>query len=87
MTDLNSDGCMEVLIGQYGASNFNLYRMYYIDADLQIGCYSEIGELTISSQEMSPALEVSGDKIVYSFYDNARGEMVTGEIDITALDL
>ncbi|MCD7738903.1 MAG: hypothetical protein LUH58_07690 [Lachnospiraceae bacterium] len=87
VTDLNSDGCMEVLIGQYGASNFNLYKMYYIDADLQIGYYSQIGELTISSQDLSPALEVSGDKVVYSVYDNARGEMVTGEIDITALYL
>ncbi|MCD7805784.1 MAG: hypothetical protein LUH19_00395 [Lachnospiraceae bacterium] len=73
VTDLNADGCMEVLIGQYGTSNFNLYKMYYIDENLQIGYYTEIGELTISSQEMSPALEVSGDKIVYSFYDNAKG--------------
>ncbi|MCD8131765.1 MAG: hypothetical protein LUE16_10930 [Lachnospiraceae bacterium] len=87
VTDLNADGCMEVLIGQYGASNFNLYRMYYIDADLQIGYYSKIGELTISSQEMSPCLEVSGNSAVYSVYDNAKGEWVTGEIDITALAL
>ncbi len=87
VTDLNADGCMEVLIGQYGASSFNLYRMYYIDADLQIGYYSEIGELAISSQDLSPALTVSGDKIVYDVYDNAKGEWVAGEIDITELDI
>ncbi len=87
LTDLNSDGCPEVLIGQYAGSNYNLYKMYYIDEDMQIGCYSQIGDLLISSQEMSPALEVVEDKITYSFYDNISGETVTREIDLSALNL
>ena len=87
LMDLNSDGCSEVLIGQYAGSNYNLYKMYYIDADMQIGWYSEIGDLLISSQEMSPVLEVVEDKITYSFYNNASGETVTREIDLSALEL
>ncbi|MCD7751118.1 MAG: hypothetical protein LUI10_05190 [Lachnospiraceae bacterium] len=87
LTDLNADGCAEVLIGQYAGSNYNLYKMYYIDEDGQIGYYSEIGDLAISSQDLSPCLEVSGGSAVYSVYDNSTGSWVTGEIDLEALDI
>ena len=87
LTDLNSDGCREVLIGQYAASNYNLYRMYYVDNEMQIGYYSDIGVMEISSQDMSPQLEVSDGKITYSLYDNAQGSMVKKEMDLKVLDI
>lgn len=87
LTDLNSDGCPEVLIGQYAASNYNLYRMYYVDQEMQIGYYSDIGIIAISSQDMSPQLEVTDGKIIYSLYDNAQGIMVKKEMDLKALKI
>lgn len=87
LTDLNSDGCPEVLIGQYAAGNYNLYRMYYVDKEKQIGYYSDIGAIAISSQDMSPQLEVKGGKIIYSLYDNAQGIMAKKEMDMKVLDI
>ena len=85
LTDLNSDGCQEVLIGQYAANNYNIYRMYYIDKDLQIGYYSEIGAIEMSSQDLSPQLEVTDGKVIYPVYDNVQGSMITNEMDIAII--
>lgn len=87
LTDLNSDGCPEVLIGQYACANYNLYRMYYIDKDMQLGYYSEIGALEISSQEMSPQLKAADGKITYPVYDNAKGGIVSKELELSALEI
>ena len=78
--DYNKDGTLELLIGQYGCSNYNFYRMYYITPEQEIGCYDKIGELMISSLEMSPVLEGSNTEVRYSYYNNSVGEMVIGKI-------
>ncbi len=86
LTDYDKDGNFEVLIGQYGTVNYNRYHMYQIGGDLRISYYSEIGEILISSREMSPELEVKGDVIRYSYYDNSKGKEVIKEIDVKALE-
>ena len=80
LADYNEDGIMEFLIGQYGCSNYNFYRIYYITPELEIGYYEEIGELMITSKEMSPVLERNEDGTLYSYYNNAGGNTVTGVI-------
>ncbi len=76
-----------MLIGQYGSSNYNIYRMYYITEDLEIGCYTEIGEINISDRNMSPVLEAGDGVVTYSYYDNSVGGMITEQIDIGALEV
>ena len=56
--------------------------MYYITESLEIGHYAELGELEITSQEMSPKLEVDGGYIIYSLYDNSNGKWVDNKIDM-----
>lgn len=87
VTDYNQDGNYELLIGQYASQNVNVYHMYYITKDLEIGHYEEIGEIFISSQDMSPALEVDGEVLKYSIYDNSTGSIITKEIKLTMLTL
>lgn len=87
ITDYNEDGTYEVLIGQYGSSNSNIYRMYYITEDLEIGCYTEIGELNISDRDMSPVLESGEGVVTYAVYDNSTGGTITKEIDIRMLEV
>ena len=82
ITDYNKDGVFEVLIGQYGGNNYNIYQMYYITEALEIGHYAELGELEITSREMSPRLEVHGGNIIYSLYDNSKGKWVDNKIDM-----
>lgn len=86
ITDYNNDGILEVLIGQYGTTNFNVYHMYYITPDLEIGYFSEIGELMISSKELSPILEVKDGMVAYSVYDNSVGGYVIQKIDMQDLE-
>ena len=76
-----------MLIGQYGNSNNNIYRMYYITEELEIGCYTEIGELNISSRKMSPVLESGEGVVTYAVYDNSTGGTITKEIDIRMLEV
>ena len=87
ITDYNEDGTYEVLIGQYGGSNYNIYRMYYITEELEIGCYTEIGELNISDRNMSPVLEVGDGVVTYAVYDNSTGGTITKGIDIRMLEV
>lgn len=87
LTDYNEDGIYELLIGQYGSNNYNIYKMYYIKDDLEIGYYAEIGELEISSKELSPRLEVRDGNIIYSVYNISNGVMVDKEISLSRLEI
>ncbi len=87
VTDYNQDGNYEVLIGQYASQNGNVYHMYHITKDLKIGHYDEVGELFISSQDMSPELEVDGEVVKYGYYDNGVGKIIHEEIKLQTLAL
>lgn len=87
LTDYNKDGNYEVLIGQRSGSNFNSYYMYYITSDMEIGFYEEIGELLISSESFSPILDLDGNILRFSYYDNMSGETVVKEMDINTLGI
>ncbi len=82
LKDYNGDGDYEFLIGQYGSSNFNIYRMYYITKNFKIGYYDKIGEINISNKSYSPEVKVNniGD-IEYSYYDNSIGDTIEKTID------
>ena len=47
----------------------------------------EWSEISISSQDMSPALKVDGEVVNYSIYDNSTGSTITKEIKLTMLAL
>ena len=86
LKDYNKDGNYEFLIGQYGSSNFNIYRMYYITKDFKIGYYDKIGEINISNKSYSPELKINNEEnIEYSYYDNSVGDMIKKTIDIKLL--
>ena len=85
LTDYNMDGVLEILIGQYGSQNYNTYNMYYITEASTIGYYSEIGTLSISSEDMSPQLEVKNGSIQYPLYDNSSNTMNMRNIGLDAL--
>ncbi len=87
ITDYNLDNNYEVLIGQYASQNGNVYHIYYITKDLKIGHYEDIGEIFISSQDMSPELEVADGAVRYSVYDNSVGKLVEKEIKLESLGL
>lgn len=86
LTDYNCDGILELLIGQYGTTNSNIYHMYYITRDLEIGYFSEIGEIIIDSKELSPILEIKEGMVEYSVYDNSIGCNVIKKIDMKDLE-
>ena len=79
--DYNNDGVYELLIGQYGVSNYNLYNLYYIDEKLGIGKYDDFKEIPISSDDMSPIL----DNGYYKYYDNANQEWVEHQIEVPSM--
>ncbi len=83
VTDYNEDGSKELLLGQHGGSNYNIYHMYYITKDFEIGYVSEIGELVISSKEVSPVLEVKNNMLIYQVYDMNSGSFITKEIALS----
>lgn len=86
LKDYNKDGNYEFLIGQYGSSNFNIYRMYYITKDFKIGYYDKIGEFNISNKSYSPELKINNEgNIEYSYYDNSVGDTTKKTININLL--
>lgn len=84
ISDYNDDGVNEFLIGQHGSTNFNIYRMYYIDENINIGFYNQIGEITISDESMSPLLN---EDCTYLFYDNRIGDFIENKVDFNLLDI
>jgi hypothetical protein len=84
ISDYNDDGVNEFLIGQYGSANFNVYRMYYIDENLNIGYYNQLGEILMSDESMSPLLN---EDCIYKYYDNRTGDFIEKKIDFNLLDI
>lgn len=81
--DYNGDGTLEFLIGQYAGANYNVYRMYEVSGVLALGSCKELGEMMITSDEMSPVLDYSEDGVVYyNYYDNAQGREVEQEAKV-----
>ena len=85
--DYDKDGTPEILIGQYGCQNWNLFRMYTVTNDLRLRLKEKIPILTVSVQDFSTVLETEGNKIKYSYYDNAQvfkenGGWVNKEIEM-----
>ncbi len=86
LKDYNKDGNYEFLLGQYGSSNLNIYRMYYITKDFKIGYYDKIGEFNISNESYSTELKINNEgNIEYSYYDNSVGDKIKKTIDINLL--
>ncbi|QNU67677.1 hypothetical protein EHE19_004180 [Ruminiclostridium herbifermentans] len=86
LKDYNKDGNYEFLLGQYGSSNLNIYKMYYITKDFKIGYYDKIGEINISNESYSPELKINNEgNIEYSYYDNSVGDTIKKSIDINLL--
>ncbi|MEK8128138.1 hypothetical protein WMW72_09510 [Paenibacillus filicis] len=80
--DYNDDGNLDFVIGQYGSSNGNVYRMFTLNQTEK--CIQELGlqsshELFISSSEgrYSVPLEKTGKgAFKISYYDNAKGSTI-----------
>lgn len=85
VTDYNSDGIYELLIGQRISDNQGSYYMYYITKELQIGYYDNIGEIIMSSSKKSPVLKVSEGCLQYASYNNSTGEWIQHTIDLNLL--
>jgi hypothetical protein len=76
--DYYSNGEIEFLIGQYGSSNLNEYRLYRITADKKIELVEEAGIINISGKEKYSCLfDISKDgQVSYDYYDNSKGRNV-----------
>jgi len=78
--DYDNDGTPELLIGQYGCQNWNLYHMYTVSEDLKISEKENVPELTISEQDYSIILQKDEDKLIYSYYNNSKSDWVKKEL-------
>ncbi len=87
VVDYNEDGVFELLLGQYGTQNFNLYHLYQIYEEQEIGnestanpivitYRSDKGDIAMTCKELSPILEYDGKDLQYEVYDNTLSKKI-----------
>ncbi|RJX29165.1 MAG: hypothetical protein C4525_14805, partial [Desulfarculus sp.] len=82
LADYNQDGRLDFNLGQYGACNGNVYRLFTVTAEGRLAVLPIEGRWFLmvsppSRDNSTRAIRVEGGALTHSYYDNTRGRRIT----------